>query len=119
MRLKQNQRYLRNNKVLSNITIIFILQIVLCWMMVNYFSENHAYNPDEVSFVVIGYICCTLNHLIMQPRILAAIQRLNFIYLHSEHFDGTTVPAIICMMKLMVEVSIELLQIMTTFQIND
>lgn len=84
-------------------------------MMINYFTVNRGFNPDEISFVVIGYICCVLNHLTMQPRILAAIQRLNFIYLHSDNFDGTTVPALICLMKLIVEVSIELLQIMCTF----
>ena len=89
--------------------MIFVLQVMLCWFMISYFTINQGFEPTDVSFVVIGYICCMLNHLYMQPRVLAALQRLNFIYLHPENFEGTTVPALICLMKLIIEVSIEML----------
>ena len=78
-------------------------------MMIVYFLEIDAFTPPSFSFIVIGYICVILNHLTMQPRILAAIERLNYIYLHRDNFEMTFIPVLICMMKLIVELSIELL----------
>lgn len=60
-----------------------------------------------------------LNHMTMQPRIWQAIERLNYLFLHKDKFECVWIPAMICSMKLTVELSIEILQINTTFFIDD
>ena len=89
--------------------------------MLSYFLVNKAYDPVEgqFSFVVIGFICVIMNHLAMQPRILASIDRMMYVYHHRGSFDSTFLPLLVCYMKFSVELSVELLNICAINVIND
>ena len=55
----------------------------------------------------------------MQPRLNIAINSLKYIYAHQENFEAKFILDWMCYYKLFVEHSIEVLQIATSFFIND
>jgi len=82
--------------------------------MLSYFilyKDNVYSAANDLTFVVIGFICVILNHLAMQPRIMASIERMIYIYHHRDNFDNTFLPLVVCYMKFIVELSVELLNI--------
>lgn len=74
---------------------------------------------DNYGYLVIGYICSLFSHLYGQPRVDISIERLKFIHKNPNKFVSTVIPMSIYVCKLLVEVSIEILQILATFYIND
>ena len=79
---KRLQRRNRNNQILVNMSIIFALKLALVWYMIKYFWDTDFYEPVDISYIIVGYICCLINHFIMQPRLLSGIKSLKFIYAH-------------------------------------
>ena len=55
----------------------------------------------------------------MQPNILQAIERLFFIVLHKKSFDRLVIPIIICMMRLNIEILLEIECLCITAMNND
>ena len=119
VKLEKIMRIQRNNQILTNISMLFILQFGLCMSMLSYFFTKGFEDPVEFTFVVIGFICVILSHLAMQPRILASIERIKYVYHHQECFDNILLPLVVCYMKFLIEVTVELLNIFTTYFITD
>ena len=55
----------------------------------------------------------------MQPRIYNKIEGLKFLYQNPERFDSVFIPAITCLMKILVDLAVEILQIIVTFTTSD
>ena len=60
-----------------------------------------------------------MNHLVMQPRVKSAIDRLSYLRSHIDRFETPALPIFICLLKLIVEVFVEIMQMSTIFFIND
>jgi hypothetical protein len=55
----------------------------------------------------------------MQPRIYNKIEGLKFLYQHPSKFDNVVIPAMTCLMKITVDLSVEILMIFVTFGQKD
>jgi len=55
----------------------------------------------------------------MQPKIETVIERLKYVLQHPDRFETPIIPIYITLAKLLVELSIEVLQMFTIFFLND
>lgn len=112
-KLEMMQRRSRNNQILINFSILVCLQLMLIFLIMEYFLYNLKNYPEYYIFwypdlVIMSFICCTLNHLAMQPRVYSGIERLIFIKNHIDRFETPIIPIGICLMKFSVEILVEI-----------
>lgn len=69
--------------------------------------------------LVIKLFCSILLHVEMQPRIADAIERLFYLRDHPHKFDNIEMPYLICVMKMMVELNIEIICLFITSFYNE
>mmetsp|Transcript_16219 Transcript_16219/g.27438 ORF Transcript_16219/g.27438 Transcript_16219/m.27438 type:complete len:160 (-) Transcript_16219:160-639(-) len=78
--------------------------------------EDDEEGPKEMPFILLltKVICSLILHVIMQPKVDNAIRRLYFIKNHPDKFSSIGVPITICFMKLLIEFSTELINMVLT-----
>lgn len=115
LKIKKQWREQRNLKNFYKIELIFgfqcILFLCLFYSIVLMPAFNNVDGPPEQEFpyviFVLKYICAMILHMTMQPKLYDAIERLYYIKSHPHKFDRITIPLIICMFKLLVELFTE------------
>ena len=75
--------------------------------------------PTYLSTTILKFVCSVCLHLIMQPRIVDPIQRLQYVLHHPERFEQQFIPILICWMKIIAESGIELTLVVSTAYEND
>ena len=75
--------------------------------------------PPVYPTCILKYICSIILHLIMQPRVCDPIDRLRYVIHHPERFEQIFIPQLICWMKIVCEVGIEITLIVSTAYEND
>ena len=79
--------------------------------------------PTEEKFpfilLVIKLFCSILLHVEMQPKIGDSIERLFYLRDHPHKFDDIVMPYLICIMKMTVELSVEIVCLFNTSFYND
>ena len=91
----------------------------MAYALVGYYLEKEMLRPAEFTTVLLVYMCCFIIHFNMQPRTLAAVERLNYLFLHSERFENIEIPAIVCLMQFLSEIYVELANYITTYYTYD
>lgn len=117
-----NEQYLRrvrNNAIIFKVCMIFMIQCSMLYALCLYYYQTELLQPDGFPMVLLIYMCCFIIHFNMQPRTLAAIERLDYLFLHPEKFENVEIPMAICFMKLASEMFVEVTCVFTTYYTYD
>ena len=58
-------------------------------------------------------------HLYIQPGIRVSIERMRYLYEHSDDFECTVLPFAVNAFKLCIEIMVEFVEVNTTYFLND
>lgn len=118
----------RNSRNYLRVCLVFLIQNCLLFC-IGYSIINEPNLPGALPFedsdenfpfclLVIKLFCSIILHVEMQPKVGDSIERLFYLRNHPHKFDNIEMPYLICVMKLMVEFSIELICLCITSYYN-
>lgn len=135
LKLKQDYRNHRNEQNYLKVAMIFSLQLILLTCLLYFIiitpfmngKNGRFIDDDELAEAFVnqatkqthyleGYllflvkpICCILLHITMQPKVKEGLIRLIHIMLHPDDFDQILIPIVVCVMKCIVEIYLEVM----------
>lgn len=74
---------------------------------------------SHVTSMACSFIVIIILHIFIQPETLNSLNCAKYLYTHSTDFKQTFLPLMICLMKLSVAISVEILSISCSFAIDD
>lgn len=95
------QKVARNGRVLFKSFTIFMMQFVMCLLILQYFwTMQTVVVPPFFHCSVVQKICLLYLHLQMQPKVSQALEALVFIIEHPYNFSNLISPILICLMNM-------------------
>ena len=82
-------------------------------------SMEKLVKPDSYAKVLVVFTCSMMCHMTMQPRIYAGIERLHYVFMHPENFETTIIPTMVCVMKIITELGVEVTNFMVVIYTTD
>jgi len=119
LRVKQYLRRVQRGRIFGKTFMLYVLQMALSVILFKYFNRSGLYFPSYATTLISAYIVVIILHLFMQPGVFKSIECMKYLFTHSENFEQTFIPFCTCMMKLSVEICVEITNILTGFQLND
>ena len=120
LEIRKYERRMRNNQIFFKAFFIFLIELAFCIFIIQYY-KTYNYDESAVKYgtYVLKYCCMISIHIMMQPRILNGIERLDYLIKYPYKFEQVLVPQCICWMKLIIELLVELAMIISTGYEND
>lgn len=120
LEIKKYEHRMRNNQIFFKAFFIFLIELAFCIYIMQYY-KTYKYDESAITYgtYVLKYCCMISLHIMMQPRILNGIERLDYLIKHPYKFEQVLVPQCICWMKLIIELLVELAMIISTGYEND
>lgn len=98
--------------------LFFLVFDILSDMINNRAIDDHPEeNISEIKLFctyVTKFLCSVILHIAQQPKLYDAIKRIEYIYYHPHKFDRITIPVVICLLKLFVELGAEVISLILT-----
>ena len=101
--------------MLQKLFAIFALQICLIALLFNYFIWTDFATPASYNLCMLAFLCCLVLHLYLQPTVFASIERMRYLFAHKDNFEQIFIPFSTCILKLICELSIEAVEVLTTY----
>lgn len=110
----KDERMRRNKNIIFKAFFLWAVELMMVYYVRDYFEY---YRQDEQYFfssIGTKFCCIFAIHVMQQPMILSSIKRLEYVLKHPEKFENMIFPLIFCIMKISIEVLIELCCIYAT-----
>lgn len=127
LQMKAYLRVTNRTKIFGQALLLFLLQISMESILFYFFfrkgsdAEGDGWGqfPNAVSILYVGYIVVVCLHVFVQPQVLNSVQCMKYLYTHSKSFDNTFVPLIMILMKLIIELCVEVTGVLCSFTLNN
>lgn len=116
LRYHRNQR---NRIIFFKVLFIFLMEMGFLLFAIQALVFTGIQGPYTFYVTSLKFFCVFSVHIMQQPSVLNSIERLNFVFKHPHLFEQTTIPLMICIMKLILSLSIEVCCIFITAYNND
>lgn len=93
---------------------MFLVEQVMVIFSIKYFLDWGVDQVPDYATINLKYGCIMASHLLQQPLIWRSIKRLKFVLRHRHYFENSFFPQLVCWLKLISEISIELSMIVAT-----
>ena len=91
----------------------------MCWSILIYFHRQEFEPAYFFTIALSCYISTLVLHLYIQPGFKESLVRMRYLYENSENFENTVLPFSVNFMKLVIEISVQIVEVNTTYSLND
>lgn len=120
LKMKEYLRTANRAKVFGKALMLFLIQVCLISTLYIYFRRNPILTiPSSSSTMGCGYVVVLMGHLFIQPIVLNCLNSMKYLFTHSDDFQQVFLPFMLCVMRLVVAINVQVLSILASFTIDD